>query len=341
MLRSIAPFLALAAGLAPAAARAATAADPGAEMQTDAVNFLASLDAVQRQRACFAFESPEREDWTFVPKQRAGIPLSDLTPPQRALVNRLLASALSEQGLLKVDAIIALEGLLGEIEKRPDYRDPTRYHTTVFGDPAGDKPWGWRFEGHHLSINLTIVPGKEIAAAPSFMGANPAEVREGPKQGTRPLAAEEDLARVLATSLHSSGAQVLFSGEAPREILTAADRHAKQLDPVGVATAGMSDAQKKALTGLIKEYADRFRSEVASDTLKRVEAEFDSVGFGWAGSLKPGEAYYYRIQGKSFLIEAANSQNNANHIHTVWRDLANDFGRDTLGEHYRGHDHAH
>ncbi len=339
MLCPIAPFLALAAGLA--AAGAATTVEPGAEMQSAAVNFLASLDAAQHQRACVAFDSPERENWNFVPKQRAGIPLSDLKPPQRDLVNRLLASALSEKGLLKVETIIALEGLLGEIEKRPDYRDPTKYHTTIFGDPASGKPWGWRFEGHHLSVNLTIVPGKGISAAPSFMGANPAEVRDGPKRGTRPLAAEEDLARVLATSLHSSGAKVLFSEDPPREILTAADRQAKQLEPVGVATTGMSNTQQQALTGLIKEYADRFRSEVAKDTLKRVEAEFGAVRFGWAGSLKPGEAYYYRIQGKSFLIEAANSQNNANHIHTVWRDLAGDFGRDTLGEHYQGHDHAH
>ena len=310
-------------------------------MRTAATAFLSSLDAAQRKRACFAFGSEERENWAFVPKDRAGIPLSDLSPPQRELVNKLLASALSEKGLLKVNTILALEALLGEIEKRPDYRDPTKYHTTIFGEPGGGEAWGWRFEGHHLSVNLTIVPGKGISATPMFMGANPAEVRDGAKKGTRPLAAEEDLARILATTLHSAGAKVLFSEKAPADILTAADRQAKQLEPVGVATTAMSDAQKSALTGLIKEYAYRFRSAVAKDSLKRIEAELDTVRFGWAGSLRPGEAYYYRIQGKSFLIEAANSQNNANRIHTVWRDLADDFGRDSLGEHYRNHDHPH
>ena len=339
MLRN--PLLALVLALAPTLARAATVTIPGSEMATAAKNLLAALDDTQKKRACFAFDSDERENWAFVPKERAGIPLAALTPAQQDLVRKLLASALSEKGLLKINTIIALEALLGEIEKRPEYRDASKYYTSVFGDPGPEETWGWRFEGHHLSVNLTIVPGKGISATPSFMGANPAEVRDGPQNGTRPLAAEEDLARTLATTLQTVGKKIIFSDQAPREILTAADRKAKQLDPVGVAVAEMSAEQKNALTELIKEYAYRFRAEVARDSLQRIQADFESLRFGWAGSLKPGEAYYYRIQGKSFLIEAANSQNNANHIHTVWRDLANDFGRDTLGEHYHDHDHPH
>lgn len=339
MFRTIAMIVAIAAGFP--SARAGTPVEPGLEMREAANNLIAGLDADQRKRACFPFGSDERENWAFVPKQRAGIPLSDLTPAQRDLVTKLLGAALSEKGLLKVDTIIALEGLLGEMEKRPDYRDSTKYHTSIFGDPGKDGPWGWRFEGHHLSVNLTIVPGKGISAAPSFMGANPAEVREGAKKGTRPLAAEEDLARVLAASLDGAGGKVVFTDKPPGDILTGSDRKAKQLEPVGIPAKEMTAAQQTALKDLIREYAGRFRKEVAEGTVKRIEAEFETVRFGWAGSLKPGEAYYYRVQGKSFLIEAANSQNNANHIHTVWRDVENDFGRDALGEHYQSDDHSH
>lgn len=327
-------FLPACALAAPAAGQAA---QPAAAMAAAAKDFLASLDEAQTKVARFPFDSDERENWAFVPKERAGIPLAKLQPAQQDLVRKLLAAALSERGLLKLNTIIALESVLAEIEKAPERRDPAKYFTTIFGDPSPDHPWAWRFEGHHLSVNLTIVPGKGISAGPSFMGANPAEVRAGPKQGTRPLAAEEDLARTLAVVLDTAGKQVRFSDKAPADILTAADRRARQLDPVGVAVSEMTAAQKDALLALVSEYANRHRPEIANQDMARIRKELDSVRFGWAGSLKPAEAYYYRVQGPSFLIEAANTQNDANHIHTVWRDLKNDFGRDALGEHF--HDH--
>lgn len=311
---------------------------PGVEMVSAAKALVDSLDAGQKQQAGYGFHSPERENWAFVPKERAGIPLSALSAAQQDLVRKLLASALSEKGLMKVDAIMALEALLGEMEKRPDYRDPAKYHTTIFGEPGSGKPWGWRFEGHHLSINMMLDPARGIFATPSFMGANPAEVRDGRMKGSRPLAIEEDLARTLATTLNDAGGKVIFSNQAPRDILTAADRQVRQLDPVGVAAPEMTGTQRTALVELIAAYANRHRAWIATAHIERIQSELDGIRFGWAGSLVPGEAYYYRIQGKSLLIEAANVQNNANHIHTVWRDPTRDFGRDELGDHQREHD---
>jgi hypothetical protein len=332
--------LALPAAEQPATAPAEAAAPlPGAAMAEAAQALLASLDAGQAKLARFPFDSPERENWAFVPKERGGVPLSKLQPAQQALVRRLIAAALSEKGRLKLETIIALESVLAELEKDPVRRDPAKYYTAVFGEPGPDRPWGWRFEGHHVSVNLTLVPGRPIAANPTFLGANPAEVRQGPKAGTRPLAAEEELARTLAAALERTGRKVMFSAQAPADILTAADRQARQLEPVGVLASEMTTDQKKALRTLIAEYAHRHRAEIAGEALRRVAVELDSIRFGWAGSLEPAKAYYYRIQGSSFLIEAANTQNDANHIHTVWRDLTNDFGRDVLGEHMREHPH--
>jgi len=310
-----------------------------AEMAAAANAFLAALDDAQTQKARFAFDAEERENFHFVPRDRLGLPFADMTDDQRALARKLLASGMSDRGLLKVETIIALEALLGEMENRPEFRDPEKYHTSVFGEPSADGTWGWRFEGHHLSVNFSIIDGKTISATPSFLGANPAEVREGRLKGTRPLAAEEDLARTLATALNEAGKPILFSDRAPNDILTGADRKAKQLDPVGVAAADMSEAQKAGLIELIAEYAGRHRAEVAEKDMEKIKADLDKVRFGWAGGLAKNEAYYYRIQGESFLIEASNTQNDANHIHTVWRDLEGDFGRDALGDHHRSHEH--
>jgi hypothetical protein len=207
----------------------------------------------------------------------------------------LLSSGLSEAGRVKAEAIIALEGILGAIENDPGRRDSGLYYVAVFGEPSADKPWGWRVEGHHLSVNFTLSGGR-IAATPSFMGANPAEVREGDHKGLRPLASEEDLARALAAGLAEAGKGVVFTDEPPREILTAAERVAEQLEEVGVAAGEMSAAQRKALMKLVGEYARRHRKEVAASDMAEIrKAGVGKIRFGWAGSLKPGEAYYYRV----------------------------------------------
>src|SRR6478609_7867601 len=211
------------------------AGEPLAPAMTPAAEkFLATLDPAQKSRAALPFAGDERENFHYIPRQRAGLPLKEMTAPQREAAMALLDSALSETGKLKATQIMTLEGILAEIEKNPTYRDPGKYCLTIFGTPGDSKGWGWRFEGHHLSLNLTLV-GDKISVTPSFLGSNPAEVREGKHQGLRPLAAEEDLARTLVTTLTATGkASVIFSDKPPAEIISGENRTATALEPVGI-----------------------------------------------------------------------------------------------------------
>lgn len=310
-----------------------------AEMANAAKAFLAGLDKQQIEKARFPFDSDQRTNWGYVPRDRKGIPMEDLNQKQTALVRDLLKTALSDPGLKKVDAIMALEAFLAEIEKRPALRNPKAYFTSVFGEPSARGTWAWRFEGHHLSLNYTLVDGKAVTVTPSFLAANPAEVTiDHEMKGTRPLHEEEDLARALATTLMENGKNAVFSEKPPREILTGEHRAVKQLEPVGIKAAEMTDTQRQALMGLIEVYTNRHRKELAASEIKAIKADLENLRFGWAGGLERGAPYYYRIQGTTFLVEVANVQNNGNHIHTTWRDTAKDFGRDLLGDHI-GHDH--
>lgn len=312
-------------------------------VKTAANAFLASLDDAKREKATFEFASEERENWHYTPRERKGLSLKEMNESQKNAAVALANAVLSEKGALKAAQIISLEGVLAVLENNPGFRDPEKYYVALFGTPGDDKGWGIRFEGHHLSINVTFVGGQGFSVTPSFMGTNPAEVREGEMKGLRPLAAEEDLARALASALVETGRkEVMFSDQAPNEILTGEERVATQLEPVGVAAAAMSEAQKDGLLELISEYTGRYRDDLAKADMQKIEkAGVDKIRFAWAGSLKPGEAYYYRIQGPTFLMEGANTQNNANHMHAVWRDFGNDFGRDLLQEHYHEHGHDH
>jgi hypothetical protein len=325
--------------LTAATAFAQEPANVPAEMAAAANAFLSALDENQAKKAKFPFAADQRENWGFVPRDRKGLALEELDEKQTALVRTLLKTALSDPGLEKVDAVIALEAFLGEIEKRPDFRNPKAYFTSVFGEPKAEGTWAWRFEGHHLSLNYTVIDGKTVAVTPSFFAANPGEVTiEHKMKGTRPFHAEEDLARALATTLVESGKAVVYSKKPPADILTAEDRAVKQLEPVGVKASEMNRSQLVALRKLIAEFANRHRKELAEADIAKIGADMGNLRFGWAGGLKRGEPYYYRIQGTTFLVEVANVQNNGNHFHGVWRDSANDFGRDLLGDHV-GHDH--
>lgn len=326
---------------APSAEQAAAMQAVTIEMEKAANAFLKSLDEAQAKKARYPFDDKERDNWNFVPTSRNGLPIKEMKPEQRELARKLLETGMSASALVKIDTIMALEQLLGEIENRPDHRDPEKYFTTIFGEPSASGNWGWRFEGHHIAVNFTLVGGKVISATPSFLAANRAETREGRMKGTRPLAQEEDLARTLATILHEAGKAVVYTEKPPVEILTGNERKARQLDPVGLSTAEMTDKQKEGLITLISEYATRHRREIAEKDMAKIKADFDTVRFAWAGGLKKGDAYYYRVQGKTFLIEACNIQNDANHIHTVWRDLEGDFGRDALGDHMKDHKDDH
>jgi Protein of unknown function (DUF3500) len=303
-----------------------------------AENFLSTLDPIQKSKAALPLGNEERENFRYTPRDRAGLLFKEMNIAQREAAVKLLDSALSEAGKLKATQIMSLESVLADLEKDPVRRDAGRYFFAVFGTPGDPAGWGWRAEGHHLSVNLTFVEGKGISVTPSFMGANPREVREGPQKGLRVLATEEDLARTLTLTLLAAGENhVVFSEAAPAEILSFEKRKATALDPVGVLAANLTGIQRSALLTLLSEYTGRYRSEISATDMAKIKAAgIEKIRFGWAGGTKPGEAYYYRIQGPTFLMEAANTQNNANHVHATWRSFDGDFGRDLLGEHYEG-----
>ena len=329
--------IALFAGLVLAASIGWTAVtqDIAEEMIDRARHFLVSLDPEQRDRATFAFGDEERLNWHFIPRDREGLPYGDFTPPQRRLADRLLGTALSHEGISKALGIMYLEQILYEREGR-DIRDSDRYYFTVFDEPSSSGAWGWRVEGHHLSLNLTLNDGEVVATSPAFMGSNPAIAGEGKHAGLEVLAAEQTVARELL-ALFDGGARdkVIFDAEAPPDILTGHDRVAEAGEPLGVATRDMTDEQADKVVELLHVYTGRLRLDLAKDEFDKVTAAgLENIHFAWAGSAEPGEAHYYRLHGPTFLIEYDNTQNDANHIHTVWRDLEGDFGRDLLAEHY-------
>ena len=309
--------------------------DIAEEMIDRARHFLVSLDPDQRARATFAFDDEERFNWHFIPRDREGLPYGEFTPPQRRLADRLLGTALSHEGISKALGIMYLEQILYEREGR-DIRDSDRYYFTVFDEPSKSGAWGWRVEGHHLSLNVTLNDGEVVATSPAFMGSNPAIAGEGKHEGLEVLAAEQTVARELL-ALFDGGARdkVIFDPEAPPDILTGIDRIAEPGEPLGVAIRDMTDEQADKLAELLQVYVGRLRLELAKEEFDKItEAGLDDIRFAWAGSAEPGDPHYYRIHGPTFLIEYDNTQNDANHIHSVWRDLSGDFGRDLLAEHY-------
>lgn len=308
--------------------------DPAAEMMAAANTFLATLSPEQKASTVFDFADPERENWHFVPMKRKGIPLAQLAPAQDHLARALLATGLSQRGFLTAASIMSLEKLLADREGNPARRNPDNYYLAVFGTPSTTSTWGWRFEGHHLSLNYTIIDGKRIGVNPSFFGTNPAQVKEGPRKGLRPLGSIEDPARLLATALHAGGKPVVFSGKAPRDVLTGQDRVARKPGDEGVMATDMSDDQKQLLLLTVREFAALGRAEVSGPVLAHITRSVDKLRFAWAGGLKVGDPHYFRIiGGDTFMIEYANTQNDANHAHAVWRLFGNDFGRDVLREH--------
>jgi len=313
-------------------------AHSAAMMSTAAGAFIDSLSADQRARATFAFEDEQRFDWHFIPRARKGIPFKDLDSAQRLLGNALLGAGLGQRGVIQAATIMSLDAVLREIEQgKGPVRDPELYFLSVFGDSQSTKPWGWRAEGHHVALNFTLLEGKTIATTPAFFGANPAEVLQGPRKGLRALAPEEDLARQLIKSLDDKQrAQAVVSQSAPSDILSTNLRKAEPLKPAGLAAARLGQKQQEILMTLLAEYASRHAPDIARARLDRVRAAgFGNVYFAWAGGLEKGQPHYYRTQGPSFLVEYDNVQNNANHIHTVWRDFTSDFGVDLLAMHYK------
>ncbi|MSU66759.1 MAG: DUF3500 domain-containing protein [Opitutus sp.] len=312
-------------------------------MLDSATAFLNALTPDQKKQATYSLTDPERENWFFTPVPRQGLPLKQLNPQQRDLALALLRSGLSQRGLARAEAIMSMELVLKELEKDtpPGRRDPSNYLVTVFGPPDARKSWGWRFEGHHLSFNFTLVDGAQLFFAPSFIGSNPAEVRSGPRKGERVLGEEEDAGRALVKSLDAAQRKLaVLDGKAPGEIITSNKKRTAALTPAGLSATAMTATQRDQLLALIKLYASRQRPEISDATMAKVTvAGVDKLTFAWAGGFERGDPHYYRVQGPEFLIEFDNTQNDANHIHSVFRDFKGDFANDLLREHY-ANDHG-
>jgi Protein of unknown function (DUF3500) len=315
----------------PPAASAASVAD----MASAARTFLATLDEAQRAKAVFPLTADERQNWHFVPMDRQGISLADLRPDQDHLVYGLLGSALSAEGWRKTTSIMSLEKVLFDLENGAAKRNTEKYYLAIFGEPKAGEAWGWRFEGHHLSLNFTIAADASVALTPSFMGANPGEVKDGPRAGLRVLADEEDLGLALARSLTPEQQKTAFlPGEPPAELVTNQERRVQPLSPAGITAKDLTDSQRTLLWQVIAEYIDRFRPDLTAAASASLKKDGGDLTFAWAGTTETGAGHYYRIQSPQFLFEYDNTQNNARHPHAVWRDFNGDFGADLLQEHY-------
>ncbi|MEA2696261.1 MAG: hypothetical protein QOI66_532 [Myxococcales bacterium] len=318
-----------------------TAAVAG-RMRSAADRLLAALPEKLRAQIQRSFDDVDRLHWQYTPGNRNGVALKQLDAAGRKAVHALLQEALSATGYRKVVNIVELELVLREIETFGLMRDPERYHLTIYGKPDPTTAWGWRFEGHHLSLNFTLAGDHLVVDTPSFLGANPATVPAGlkaaAKAGLRVLAAEEDEARAFLASLSDDQRRdVVFSKSTYGDIVTRNATAVDPLKPVGLSAAKMDDRQRALLLTLIEIYARTFEPSLAEARLARVrEGGVEKINFGWAGATTGRGPYYYRVQGPLFLIEYDSSQDDGNHIHTVWRDFQGDFGRDLLRQHYQG-----
>jgi len=311
-----------------------------AAMAAAAVAWLNALPPNAQRRAAFSMADKERQNWHYVPRRREGVPFKEMPASARAAAHELMKSSLSGMGYGKAVNIFRLEEVLRRLETFGLMRDPDNYAFTVFGAPGPSAPWGWRLEGHHLSLNFTLVPGKPVVMTPAFFGANPADVPSGPERGLRVLAAEQDMARALVQGLNEvQRARTVIAAHSLGDIVSGPGRADSLASPTGLALADMSGDQRGQAVRLVEEYARNMRAELAEQELSRMrQADPLLIRFAWAGPIELGKAHYYRLHGPTLLIEYDNSQNDANHIHSVWHDPRRDFGLDLLKAHY---DHGH
>jgi hypothetical protein len=320
-----------------------------ARMQrTAAAALLAATPAAQRSSLLLPFTDAARSNWHYTPRARAGVAWKSMDQKQRSAAHQLLAAGLSDYGLDTVRAVFALEVALRELESSSSRRDPDNYAFAIYGTPREDGAWGWRIEGHHLSLHFTLDGDRVVSTFPQFIGANPAEVPRdfagGPRKGQRALQDEEDRAFALLSSLSPEQRAAAIIGDQPYgDILTRNGTKVDPLTPSGIQFSELDRAQQAKLLRVIDAFASIVEPALAEQRLRRVRASgFDAIRFSWAGSQMRAKPYYYRIQGAVFLIELDNS--GGNHVHSVWRDFNGDWGRDVLGEHYRtaaGTDHKH
>ena len=317
-----------------------------ATMAQTATALLNSLDQEQKSKIQFKLDDEERLFWHFIPtddipkrynRPRRGLILGQMNSGQQSLATALLAAGLSQSGFIKVTQIMSLEDILKVMEKDTvGRRNPEKYHFSVFGQPSEGGTWGYRVEGHHVSLHFMVVKGK-VVGTPTFLGTNPHEVREGPRKGLRILAREEDLGRAVVQSLTEAQRKTaIVSAEAYKDIITEASRKASLSgQPDGLSGAKMTAKQRELVRDLLNEYVYNVPEEIAQGRLERIQKAGTNYHFAWAGPIEKGAPHYYRIVSPTFLIEYDNTQNEANHVHSVWREFDGDFGLDLLKEHYQ------
>lgn len=319
----------------------------GQESVLYANRFISTLTDVQKAETIFPFDVEERYNFHFVPMKRRGITFNEMNSKQNSLALELLKSCLGEDSFKKTKEIMQLEVVLKELEKRKpedNYRDPGNYHFTIFGNPSSNSIWGWRFEGHHISFNFSFNKKTLVSGTPGFMGSNPAIVLNGPMAGKQVLKDESDKGFSLIQSLNEIQLKkAIIDTVAFKDILTFDKRKALLGKPEGIKYSELSKVQQSLMLQLIRVYLHRYRHDFAEKMMKDIQKEgLDNIWFAWAGYTKPeiGKGSYYRVQGPTLVIEYDNTQNNANHVHSVVRDLKNDFGGDLLLDHYqKGHSH--
>lgn len=296
----------------------------------------------QSERLLLPGGDPAREEWSYWPRPRAGLQIKYMTAEQKMLLHDLLNTALSVKGYLKVTHIMQLEDVLEALETTPLPRDVGAYSLVIFGTPSLDEPWAWRFEGHHVSLSISVLPDRTLSVTPSFLGSNPAEIRSGPMAGFRVLPREEDLGFRLVSSLEpDQRRQAILSEEAPSDILSTTlgrdpesfDEWKETLQPDGLPVTVMNSDQRALVRRILDEVVTTYRPEISRDYLSRIVV--DELSFAWMGSVADDEPHYYRLQGPDFVFEYDDTQGNANHIHSVWRSRSGDLGGGVLEEHYQ------
>ncbi|MGE0143221.1 MAG: DUF3500 domain-containing protein [Planctomycetota bacterium] len=314
-------------------------ADSPSRVVAAARNFMNTLTDAQREKARFAFGDDERRNWAFVPGQYPGIALAALDLSQRRLAQALLREALGSSGYQRTLWIQRLEDVLRAKESTPDriaaHRDPERYALAIFGEPVESGAFGIRFQGHHVSWNLVVRDGAVHTSLPTFFGANPAELRDGPFAGTGPMLREDTEAAALLAALDDAQrARAIVDGKCPADIVLGPGRSLElPKAPEGIAFAELQGSARDCARGLVDLFLDGTpgRSEL---TRRWSTAEgFAAIAFTWAGSKEPGAAHYWRLRDDRFVVEACNIQDGANHIHLVIHDLRDDFAVDSLKAH--------
>ena len=316
------------------------------ELNTLAQEFLNTLTPELQAKTIYTLNDEERFNFNYVPMDRKGTTFHDFNAEQKEAALELLKASISKEGYRKTKEIIALEKVLFAIDDSTTImstgfprRDPLNYHFWIFGEPDTGDFWGWRFEGHHLSLNFVAEKGKIIASTPSFMGSNPAIVPSGEHKGKEVLKEEKNLGYALVRSLSKRQLAIArFSDTAPKEIFTSNQRSFSDIGHKGISYTALRKKQRKILIQLLNVYLGNYEAGYSEALRSKIEkAGIENLSFAWAGSLEVGKGHYYNIQGPTLLIEYDNTQTNANHVHTAVRDLTNDFAEDLLREHYKKH----